>query len=246
MLNPFDFFRDLWRDAFPPRPDTVAEMVAAERAIDDDVLEVAGQLAIVEALRIWRLDVFDPKRDDASAAADASRAVIDECMRSDLGSGWTWEKPYVGDDVKGKPEWCGFFAGRCWCRSIPLAIRKAHFPSTFRLDAWARADKRRGYLQLGPASTFTDVATFCGTGPRAGDIGLVGDGTPAYGDHVVLVEGVDEETGMLRTVEGNGGGVGPRGNRRQGVVRALRPIGARAGHTYILRRLIRPASSDMG
>jgi hypothetical protein len=240
-----DFLRDLWADAFPPRPDTVAEMVAAERDIDDDALEVAGQLAIVEALRLWRLDVYDPKRADQSAAADASRAVIDECMRSEMGSGWTWEKPYVGDDVTGKPEWCGFFAARCWHKSIPLATRRKHFPSTWRLDTWARADKRRGYLQLGPTSSWTDVARFCGTGPRAGDIALVGDGKPDYGDHVTLVERVDLETGMLHTVEGNGGGVGPRGNRRQGIVRAQRPIGARAGHTYILRRLIRPAISDL-
>ena len=81
--------------------------------------------------------------------------------------------------------------------------------------------------------------------PRAGDIGLVGDGTPAYGDHVVLVERYDERRRILHTVEGNGLGVGPTGKRRQGIVRAERPIGKRGGHPYHLRRLIRPGLSDL-
>ena len=242
------FLRSLWRAAVPS---TTAELVAVEReADDDDALAVAGELAIAEALRLWHLDVYDPKRTDHSAAADASRAVIDECARSDSGAGWSWLPPYAGD---GAVEWCGMFAARCWSHAIPLWMRRTWWPSTYRLDTWARyatmdathANLRpktrapRVYLPLGPDSVKLAVE------PRAGDILLVGDGKPAYGDHVTLVERYDAERQMFHTVEGNGGGVGPKGNRRQGIVRAERPLGKRDGHSYIARRLIRPSIADL-
>lgn len=237
-----------WHSIFPPRPDTAAELAEVERHIDDDALEAAGQLAIAEALTLWRRDIYDPKRADKSGHANMCRAVISEIVRSDKGAGWSWLPAYEGDDVKGRPEWCGMFAARCWFRSIPLATRKTHFPSCYRLDAWAFAgkDARRGYLQLDADSITADVATFCGTGPRAGDILIVGDRRPVWGDHIALVERYDAADRMFYTVEGNGVGLGPRGNRRQGIVRAKRPLGARQGHTYIGRRLIRPAVADLG
>jgi hypothetical protein len=144
------------------------------------------------------------------------------------------------------------FAAFAWSAAIALVTRRTYFPSTYRLDAWAQyqtignvinskpaSGPYRVYVQLGEASTTIPIA------PQPGDILLVGDGRPAYGDHVTLVERYDATTRLFATIEGNGVGVGPRGNRRQGVVRATRPLGARAGHSYIARRLIRPAPSDI-
>ena len=73
----------------------------------------------------------------------------------------------------------------------------------------------------------------------------MGDGSPVYGDHITLVERYDPETRLFHTIEGNSRGKGPKGDSRQGVIRSARPLGARKGHTYIARRLIRPASTDL-
>jgi len=239
-----------WRKATTARGGLPVPPELAEAEREDDVLEVAGQLAIVEALRLWQLDVYDPRRADKTAAADRSRAVIDDIARSDRGAGWSWLPPYAGD---GAVEWCGMFAAWCWGASIPLPTRKTWWPSTYRLDTWARYAPMDAHKNPRPAVA-GDARLYCimdeaGHGltfePRAGDIGLVGDGNPVYGDHVVLVERYDAARRMLVTVEGNGGGVGPRGNRRQGIVRAERPVGRRPGGGYYLRRLIRPGLADI-
>lgn len=237
--------------AMPPRVSTDAEILAVEQDIerDADPLAAAGQAAIDEALRLWRFDIIDPKRSDKSGRASLSRDRIEDMIRS---CGWDWELPYAGD---GDLEWCGIFAGHCWRAAIPQATLRTWLPSTYRLDRWAsysRMEQHRNappatpapmrvYVKLDADSKTIHVA------PRAGDILLVGpeDAAKAYGVHVCMVERYDPDEQMFYTVEGNATGLGPTGERRQGVVRAKRPLGARKGHSYIARRLIRPAVSDL-
>jgi len=78
--------------------------------------------------------------------------------------------------------------------------------------------------------------------PREGDILVVGDATPIYGDHITLVKSYDATNGVFETVSGNGGGDGPDGKYREGVVvrgYALNGPGYRALWLY------RPAPSDL-
>ncbi len=75
-----------------------------------------------------------------------------------------------------------------------------------------------------------------------GDILMIGDGSPKFGDHICLVESFDPDRHTFATLEGNGIGIGPDGKRRQGVVRGVRHLG---GSGYCARRLIRPAPGDL-
>jgi hypothetical protein len=223
-----------------------------------DRLKLAGERALERALGQWRQNIRDPKVADKSADANLNRSAIDQYIRSTVGAGWSWEKPYAGDDQKPPFQWCGCFAAYAWGEAITLAARQHFWTSTYRLDSWARGLEVLGHkpapatsgqrlcLELDEHSTPDAVASFGGTGPRAGDILLVGDGQPRYGDHVTIVEHFDPARGgVFSTVEGNGGGVLPDGARGQGVVRAARPLGARPGTRYIARRLIRPTLSDL-
>lgn len=209
-----------------------------------DALAHAGELALAEGLRLWQLDVYDPARSDTRPRAKASRAAIDEIL---LASGWTWEIPYLGD---GQVEWCGLFAGACWrAAGIDPKWLATYFASTYRLDTWARyqafdakhpnprpAADHRLLAELDPHSTAIPFS------PRAGDILMIGDGTPPAGDHITIVESYDAAVRTFKTVEGNGSGLGPDGQRRQGVVRAERKLG---GPGYCARRLIRPGFRDL-
>ncbi len=202
-----------------------------------------GELAIAEALRLWRLDVYDPKASDKSSHAAASREVIDGLLRA---CGWGWQVPYRGN---GQIEWCGIFAGACWRKAgLDPKWLATYFASTYRLDLWARyrtfnprhpnprpQSGARLLAELDASSTAIPFA------PEAGDILLIGDGSPACGDHITLVERYDASRRVFFTIEGNGTGVGPAGNRREGIVRAERRLG---GGGYCARRLIRPADWD--
>jgi hypothetical protein len=205
-------------------------------------IERAGELAIAEAARLWSLDIYDPKRSDKSHEAEVSKARISDML---IACGWTWEAPYAGD---GAVEWCGLFAGACWrAAGLNPAWLATYWASTYRLDLWARYrafdtskpnprpdSDRRMLAELTPMSTALPFE------PRAGDVLMIGDGSPPMGDHICLVESYAD--GVFKTIEGNGVGVGPRGNRRQGVVRAERKLGSDG---YCARRLIRPGFGDL-
>jgi hypothetical protein len=205
----------------------------------------AGLRAVAEATRLWQADVFDPQRSDKSAAADHSRKIIDEIL---MASGWEWQVPYKGD---GQVEWCGLFAAACW-RAAGLDTKwlATYFASTYRLDTWARyrdfnPDRPNKKPEQGPyrlLAEFTDLSTDVPFEPQAGDILMIGDGSPVMGDHITLVVEYDRARKIFTTLEGNGVGIGPDGKRRQGIVRAERHIG---GEGYCARRLIRPAPSDL-
>lgn len=212
----------------------------------DADLEQAGQAAVAEALRLWNLDIIDPRRSDDSQHAIESRHHIDEML---MACGWDWCVPYKGD---GALEWCGLFAGACWkvAGLDPKWIR-TYFASTYRLGMWGGYRsfdvkhlnpspppdvQRRKIVKLNQSSTSLPWQ------PREGDILTIGDGNPIDGDHITLVRSFDAEHNVFHTIEGNGTGLGPDGKRRQGVVQAERRLG---GEGYCARLLIRPAPSDL-
>ncbi len=215
-----------------------------------DALALAGAAAIAEADRLWRLDIFDPRRSDKSIEAAVSKGHVSDMLTA---CGWTWEVPYAGD---GAVEWCGIFAGACWrVAGLDPKWLRTYWASTYRLDLWGRyrafdtahpnpspksdwrilCEMNRDSTEI-PRESSTDLPLV----PRAGDVLMIGDGVPAMGDHICLVESYKD--GVFKTIEGNGVGVGPNGNRRPGVVRAERKLG---GDGYCARRLIRPGFGDL-
>lgn len=238
-------------------PSTRAKLLAAPEAAPPaavavappiDRLQAAGERALARALAEWRLGIFDPKRADKSAEGQRCRAAIERYMHDGAG----WLGAYAGD---GAVEWCGIFTAYAWAEDLDADLRHDFLPSTYRLENWRTGrpplgdgagarDTRPVSLELGPRSTAADVASFGGTGPRAGDILVVGDGTPGYGEHIAVVYSFDPDVGF-HTVEGNGGGSFPNGTRGQGVVRAVRPLGAKPGISFIARRIYRPTLTDL-
>ena len=250
------WFKSKLTAAFTPPavPSTDVEMGTVESEIDADIVETAGKLAVVEALRLWSLDIEDPRHTNKTAEAERWREIIDDIVRGSTGAGWGWLDRYKGDGAVGNTQWCGMFAAKCWSAWTPLDLRKTWFPSTYRLDLWARYEDLSDLKHKNPRpksgpfrlyARFDEHAVSTPFEPQAGDILLVGDGRPGYGDHVCLVERYDAKKRMFYTVEGNGVGRGPKGNRRQGIVRAERPLGAKTGHGYIARRLIRLSPTDL-
>lgn len=210
----------------------------------EDKLAAAGRAAIAEAAKLWTSDIVDPPRNDYSPRAVRSRQAIQDVVNR---GGWTWID-YRGD---GDVEWCGLFAAACW-RSAGIDPKwlATYWASTYRLDRWAtyhNFDDRHPNPRpdVGPRRlivNMTSVTTEMPWDPRAGDILMIGDGTPVCGDHICLVESYDHTRRVFNTIEGNGVGIGPDGKRRQGVVRGTRHLG---GTGYCARRLIRPAPSDL-
>lgn len=213
----------------------------------DARLATAGKLAITWARLTWTKNIADNA---------LGEPMIDPMIRTNAGINWHWRPPYRADTF----EWCGAFAAFAWYRSIAMKTRQAFFSSTGRLDAWARYEvytgepnprpavgAYRSYVNLDEHSTHPWVAGFGGTGPRAGDILLVGGVGTGPGKHITLVERYDEAKGIFHTIEGNGGGYGPDGVRRQGVVISQRPLGGKGllPTAYHARRLIRPAPHDI-
>lgn len=206
-------------------------------------IAAAGNQALVEALLLFHRDVYDPPRSDQSAAANASRQVIEEIITT---AGWLWEVPYRGD---GQVEWCGLFAAACWhAAGLDPKWLATYFASTYRLDTWARYETfdakhpnrkpAEGPYRL--IATLDSHSTSLPFTPMAGDILMIGAGTPAMGNHITIVESYAD--GVFQTISGNGVGLGPDGKRRQGIVRAPVHLG---GGGYCARRLIRPAASDL-
>lgn len=200
-------------------------------------LDNAGQLAILRAQEQWARGIWDPRRSEQGPGAKWARNEIDGYIRHGLG--WTWEPPYAGD---GDFEWCGAFAAWCW-RGVRPALRKTYFASTYRLDRYARYGSVNGEKNRGTGRLLADLderSTSLPFEPRAGDILLIGPAGSGYGKHICLVESY--AGGVFKTIEGNGTGVAPTGQRWQGVVRAERKLGGDGWHA---RRLIRPSAEDL-
>ncbi len=203
-----------------------------------------GDRVVAEAVRFWTADIYDPAHSDKSVRANTCRAYIDTMLRA---CGWTWEIPYLGD---GQVEWCGIFAAACWrAAGIDPTWLATYFASTYRLDTWARYDTfdathPNHKPQTGPYRMLAELdqrSTSLPFAPQAGDILTVGNGSLPYGNHITIVVSYDPVRKVFSTISGNGGGIGPDGKRRQGVVKADFALG---GPGYCARRLIRPAPAD--
>lgn len=245
-------------------PKTYAAALEARQArlitsppLDVDArLRNAGIVAICEAKIVWLRNIVDlPPR--TSLHYERSRTAIDDMIRTPAGINWTWQRPYLSNY-----EWCGAFAAYAWrAAGLSMFARRNYWSSNYRLDLWAQylrfedhANPRpptgpyRMMIELDEHSSPASALFPDGTAPRAGDVLTVGGVNTAYGKHVTLVETYDASSGTFHTVEGNGTGLSPAGNKQHGVIRAQRRIGLLPGAspaTYFARRLIRPAPSDL-
>lgn len=222
----------------------------------EDRLERAGKWALATAVQLWNERIVDPAQTAHDEDSERCRRRITELISGSQGLGWTWEGIYGGDKDF---EWCGAFAAWCWgtwcwgMAGLDRGHRLYGWASTYRLDRWAQykrvgemanappaAEPRRRYLALDARSGPEAVAAFA---PRAGDVLLVGDGRPAFGSHIALVERFDP-AGYFETISGNGRGTLSDGRQGEGVVRKRFRLG-RGNPKYFACRLIRPAPDDL-
>lgn len=233
--------------------------------MDDRHLKAAGESAYWTAVFEWGKDVVDPPRKSLyDPLFDDDRKIIDGYIRDGVLLGGVSNPRTFVYTRDNDYEWCGAFAAWAWKPFIQNDLRKLYWASTFRLDCYGRyvagfktqnainvAAKYskhdpvpRKYMQITPN---TSVAAIDGFGPRRGDILLVGTSTGLdYGTHVTLVDRWDASQKVFHTVEGNATGLGPKGDRRQGVVKQVRPLhSATPAKEYHAIRLIRPGSNDL-
>jgi hypothetical protein len=219
-------------------------------------LALAGQRVITEASRLWNLDVIDPPIGDTRAHAIASCEIISDIIAA---AGWSSSVPYRGN---GSPQWCVMFAHKCWRAAglvLDLHTAAAFMASTIRLEAWLTYQPWNEHKNV-PRPTDGDVrlmallddkSTSLPFEPRAGDIMTIGDGKrrpgrspreAIVGTHCVVMESFDAARGVFHTIEGNGWGTGPRGDKREGIVRAERRLG---GPGMCVRMIGRPGFGDL-
>lgn len=218
--------------------------VTCGQNLPPDRLEEAGATAIDVAFSHWLTDIYDPKSTDVTPDALRCKGLITQYIQK--GIGWTWEPPYRGD---GTFEWCGAFAAECW-RGVKPELRKLYFASTYRLDRYARYQSAFGEKNEGTGRKIleldesTKVSYFLSRWTvEKGDILLIG--SKGYGQHICLVESFDRGAGVFHTIEGNGTGDGPQGERQQGVVRGMRYLGTTKIGGWCARRIIRPSAEDL-
>lgn len=231
----------------------------------ETILKEAGERAIERALAAWRRDIVDPpSKSLRDPAFESDRTEIDSYIRNGVLMGGVQNPKSFKYTKDGDYEWCGAFAAHCWEPFVQPDLRQLYFPSTYRLDCYGRyvagfqtpnaqavarkyprpTEGERKYLKLNHMSSINEVNDF---DPRSGDILLVGTSNgPSYGAHITLIERWDPMTKVFHTIEGNGTGLGPDGKRRQGVVRAQRPLGGpMPARNYHALRIIRPGINDL-
>lgn len=209
----------------------------------DELLALAGRMAAAAAIRRWELDIFDPPIGSKDAR---SRECLIEIERIIKRNGWGFATPYRGN---GPPQWCTMFAGDVWADAgLDTSWLVDYFASTHRLGLWARYKKFSIKSKPNPAPTtpdrrlFIDLKKPLTITPRPGDIVIVGDGDPDEGDHGTVLIGFNPSSGTFDTISGNGGGKGPRGNKREGISRRDFTIG-QGGYQPMF--LVRPALGDL-
>lgn len=231
-----DAFRKVKLADAAPAPET-------KPGVEIDALAAAGQRAADAMLRLWQRDIFDPPIGSKHPRAAECLAEIERIIKR---NGWAFATPYRGN---GPPQWCGFTAGDAWATAgLDPSWLPSFFASTYRLMLWATYQRfdRKSKANPAPASgdrrLYVDLTKPLKIVPRAGDIVIVGDGDPKVGDHVTVCIDYDSAARSFDTISGNGGGVGPHGDRREGVSRRTYTIGA-AGYRPMW--LVRPAASDL-
>lgn len=179
--------------------DAAVKNIEGERA--QRVVKILGA-----AHRAWRSRVVEPDKDGDPAN---SAQVIDSYIRGPMGGGWSWLDEYVRN---GQSAWCGMFAAYCYrSAGIKAAIARKVFPSCYRLySSWFGSDR---YVPLSEV--------------ESGDVLVVGSVKPGankWGYHITIVEDVNLSLGTVNTFEGNAHGLGPDGQRYEGVVKQVRAL----------------------
>ena len=160
---------------------------------DNHIDRLAGARALERALEEWKQEVVEPR------ATVRNGKILDDYIHE--GIKWSWIKEYTNR----KFAWCGAFCAFAWKDSISDEIRKKCFPSTYRLQQWAKNSTRI-------IDNLKDA--------RPGDIIIVGH-KKSYGDHITLFEKSDDKG--YWSVEGNAFGETPSGGaRKEGVIRRWR------------------------
>lgn len=153
-----------------------------------------GLRVVERALEQWREGILEPLR------KTTAHPILDRYIKK--GTEWTWIKSYQNR----KLAWCGHFAGFCWRESVSTGVRRSVFPSTWRMyDNWKGTER--------------EIDTFLEAQP--GDIIIVGDKKP-WGDHITLLERIEEDGTGFWTIEGNAFGETPQGPKKEGVIRRFR------------------------
>lgn len=212
-----------------------------------DALTLAGQRAAAEMERLWRLDVIDPPLGSKDPRAPHS---LDEITRIIKRNGWAWSLPTGRYEHNGSPQWCGMTAGDAWATAgLDPVWLATWFASTDRLVAWGRYERWNDKRNLRPTNGDLRVCVPLVPGkaptvePRPGDIVIVGNGKRSAGQHVTVCMAYDAAARRFDTISGNGGGVGPNGDRREGISRASFAIDPGGG--YRAMWLGRPAFGDL-
>ncbi len=240
-----------------------AQLLTTDYQTPEARLIAAGIAAVCEAKRCWLRNIVDlPAK--TSPDYERCRSFIDELIRTPIGIDWDWEDPYLaGTDGRGTFEWCGTLPARAWgAAGLKLSLRRKYLASTYRIDRflrYQRVDDMSSNPQppTGPYRMIIDLGEFSkpeeavfpdGTRPRPGDIALVGGVNTGPGKHITMIERFEPGNPYLWTIEGNGTGLGPRGNSQHGLVRAQRRIGLPPGTSqtfYFVRRIGRIAPADL-
>lgn len=168
------------------------------------------------ALAEWQAGITEPT---ASRPNGAER--IDFYIRSPKAHGASSaqlpKNPHdtVAYTRNGQWSWCIAFCMACHgAADCPAETRRKRGASTYKLQATEE--------MYGPAIPKVSAADL-----QPGDILVVGDGDPWWGDHGCIVESVNHDTGLVYTIEGNAHGVLPGGALGEGVVKRTRPLDSR-------------------
>ena len=152
--------------------------------------------AVHRALDEWRSNILEPQ------GTVKEHRILDYIHE---GSKWSWIEEYTNR----KLAWCGHFLAYCYADIIKDSIRKKCFPSTYRLRQWAQGTDR-------------EIESI--ESARAGDILIVGR-KKSYGDHITLIEKIEDDLSGVWTVEGNAFGETPQASsRKEGVIRRFRAV----------------------
>jgi hypothetical protein len=172
---------------------TIENVEEASQGSNESIYSQAGSFVLEKALDEWRQNTLEP------TSKVHEGVILDRYIKEGLQ--WTWIESYENR----KFAWCGAFCSYAWKDYVAEHIRKACFPSTYRLQKWAKGTDR-------VISNLADA--------RPGDIIIVGK-KKAWGDHITIFERADE--GGYWSVEGNAYGEVPAGGKRQeGVIRRWR------------------------
>lgn len=177
--------------------------------------ESRADIILRAAEREWRRGVREPVGIVANGAP-----IIDGYIRGAGGLGWNtcdivnW-KPGVPYTRNGMFAWCGAFAATCYAEAgLKAEIRRKVMSGTPRLYRWAKGTARF----IAKAENLL-----------RGDLVIVGSAGDLDGAHITIFDSPLSVTDggvvlSFSTWEGNAKGVGPDGERYEGVVKQTRPV----------------------